>query len=358
MSATTCSGLTGARVEKSTVASAVLMQKILVAGPSWVGDMVMAQSLYQTLQQRHPGVVIDVLAPAWSGPIIQRMAEVRRHIEMPLGHGALGLKQRYRLGKQLRVEGYDQAIITPRSFKSALTPFFAHIPIRTGYTGELRYGLINDMRQLDKTVLTQTVQRYVALGLKHDAVLPPEISYPALTIDVENQQRLLQTLGLSLQQPVVGFMPAAEYGPAKRWPPDYFAALAQQLVAQGKQVWLFGSAKDQPLCDEIAGSAGDGVVNLAGRTQLGDAVDLIALTDLVVSNDSGLMHIAAATGRKIVAIYGSSSPSYTPPLTDKATVLYLNLECSPCFKRECPLGHYRCLREIDVSYVLEKAGSF
>lgn len=322
------------------------MQKILVAGPAWVGDMVMAQSLYKTLQQRHPGVVIDVLAPVWSGPILKRMPEVRRHIEMPLGHGALGLKERYRLGRHLRGEGYDQAIITPRSFKSALTPFFAQIPLRTGYKGELRYGLINDMRPLDKSVLTQTVQRYVALGLERDAALPPEIIPPSLTIDAENQQRLLQSLNLSLQQPVVGFMPAAEYGPAKRWPPEYFAALAKQLIAEGRQVWLFGSAKDQPVCEEIASAAGVGVTNLAGRTKLEDAVDLIALSDLVVSNDSGLMHIAAATGRRVIAIYGSSSPDYTPPLTDKATVIYLGLECSPCFKRECPLGHYRCLKEI------------
>ncbi|MDZ4261086.1 MAG: lipopolysaccharide heptosyltransferase II [Pseudomonadota bacterium] len=329
------------------------MQKILVAGPAWVGDMVMAQSLYKTLRQRYPDVVIDVLAPAWSGPILKRMPEVRRHIEMPLGHGALGLKQRYRLGKSLRAERYDQAIITPRSFKSALTPYFAQIPLRTGYKGELRYGLINDMRPLDKMVLTQTVQRYVALGLERDAALPPEIIYPSLTVDAENQQRLLQSLNLSLQQPVVGFMPAAEYGPSKRWPPEYFAQLAQQLVVQGRQVWLFGSAKDKPLCDEIAAAAGVGVTNLAGRTQLEDAVDLIALTDLVVSNDSGLMHIAAATGGRIIALYGSSSPDYTPPLTDNATVLYLRLECSPCFERECPLGHYRCLKEISPQKVFE-----
>ena len=334
------------------------MYKTLVAGPAWVGDMVMAQSLYKTLQQRHPGVVIDVLAPAWSGPILKRMPEVRHHIEMPLGHGALGLGQRYRLGKNLRAERYDQAIITPRSFKSALTPFFANIPLRTGYKGELRYGLINDIRTLDKRVLTQTVQRYVALGLERDAALPPPVIHPSLTIDAENQQRLLQSLKLSLNQPVVGFMPAAEYGPAKRWPPEYFAGLAQQLVAQDKQVWLFGSAKDQPLCEEIANAAGSGVTNLAGRTRLEDAVDLIALTELVVSNDSGLMHIAAATGGRVIAIYGSSSPGYTPPLTDRAVILYLDLECSPCFKRECPLGHYRCLREIDVNYVLEKMRQF
>ena len=328
------------------------MQKILVAGPAWVGDMVMAQSLYMTLKQHDPETIIDVLAPAWSGPILKRMPEVRRHIEMPVGHGEFGLGARYRLGRQLRDEVYDQAIVIPRSFKSALTPFFAGISKRTGYKGEMRYGLINDMRVLDKSVLTQTVQRYVALGLERDAALPPEnIPQPELVVDEQNQQRLLAELSLGIEQPIVGFMPAAEYGPAKRWLPEYFAELAQKLVAQGHQVWLFGSAKDQPVCQQILVAAGEGVVNLCGKTRLEDVVDLIALTEQVVTNDSGLMHIAAATGRKIVAIYGSSSPGYTPPLTDNAEVVYLGLECSPCFERECPLEHYRCLRNISVEEV-------
>jgi len=331
------------------------MQKILVAGPAWVGDMVMAQSLYMGLRQRYPDVVIDVLAPAWSGPILTRMPEVRRHIEMPLGHGQFGLLARYRLGKQLRAEAYDLAIIIPRSLKAALTPFFAGIPRRTGYKGELRFGLINDMRPLDKTVLTQTVQRYVALGLDPGADVPSaNIPQPKLEIDTQNQQRLLAEFSLDLDKSVVGFMPGAEYGLAKRWPPEYFAELAQKLIAQGKQVWLFGSAKDQPVCQQIVVAAGEGVVDLSGKTRLEDVIDLIAMTEQVVSNDSGLMHIAAATDRKIVAIYGSSSPAYTPPLTDKAEVVYLGLACSPCFERECPLGHYDCLRTIDVQKVFEQ----
>ncbi len=330
------------------------MQNVLVVGPAWVGDMVMAQSLYKTLKQTSPNIEIDVLAPAWSASILSRMPEVRRHIEMPVGHGRLGLAERYRIGKALRSERYDQAIIIPRSLKAALVPFFARIPKRTGYKGEMRFGLINDMRALDKTVLTQTVQRYVALGLKTDAVLPPEnFPLPQLEVDSSNQQALLKRFSLSLDKPVVGFMPGAEYGEAKRWPPTYFAELAQKLIKDGKQVWLLGSAKDQPVCKEIVERADEGVVDLSGKTRLEDVVDLIALAEQVVTNDSGLMHIAAATGRRVVAIYGSSSPDYTPPLTDQAEVVYLNLECSPCFERECPLGHTDCLRNISVDVVFE-----
>ena len=331
------------------------MQQILIVGPAWVGDMVMAQSLYKTLQQRYPGVAIDVLAPAWSGPILSRMPEVRRLIDMPVGHGAFGFAPRRRIGMALRDESYDQAIIIPRSFKSALVPFFANIPRRTGYKGEMRYGLINDMRPLDKSVLTQTVQRYVALGLAANEKLPPaSIPQPRLEVNTDNQVLLLDKLSLSVEVPVVGFVPGAEYGLAKRWPPEYFADLAKRLVGQGRQVWLFGSEKDRPVCQQIAAQVGKGVVDLAGRTSLEEVVDLIGLTEQVVTNDSGLMHIAAATGRRVIAIYGSSSPAYTPPLTDNAEVLYLALGCSPCFERQCPLGHTRCLTEIDVDRVLKK----
>lgn len=331
------------------------MQRILVVGPAWIGDMVMAQSLYRTLQELHTGAAIDVLAPGWSGPLLGRMPEVRRHITLPLNHGEFGLGARYRLGRQLQAESYDQAIVIPRSFKAALPPFFARIPRRTGYRGEMRYGLINDMRPLDKSVLIQTVQRYVALGLDRHAALPPgHIPQPRLRIDQQNQQRLLAELALSLDRPVVGFMPGAEYGPAKRWPPESFAGLARRLIDNGSQVWLFGSGRDRAACEAIVAATNRAaLVNLAGRTRLEDAVDLIALVRAAVSNDSGLMHIAAATGRELVAIYGSSSPAYTPPLTDGARVIYLGLECSPCFERQCPLGHYRCLREITVEQVFD-----
>lgn len=326
-------------------------EKFLIAGPAWVGDMVMAQSLFKTLRRRFPGSVIDVLAPAWSAPLLRRMPEVRRHIELPVGHGEFGWGARRRIGHSLRGEKYSQAIILPRSFKAALVPFFARIPRRIGYRGEWRYGLINDTRPLDKSVLTQTVQRFTALGLDAGAPLPPVIEPPQLKVDAANQQRLLEQLGLSLERPAVGFVPGAEYGPAKRWPTEYFAQLAAKLVALGCQVWLFGSNKDQTVCDAIQAIA-PGAINLAGKTRLEEAIDLIALTRLVVTNDSGLMHIAAATGRQLIAIYGSSSPAYTPPLTDSAKVMYLKLECSPCFERECPLGHYRCLNEITVDQIV------
>ena len=327
-------------------------KKILVVGPSWVGDMIMAQSLFITLKQQNPDVQIDVLAPVWSLPILQRMPEVTDTIEMPVRHGKLAMGARYQLGKQLRQRKYEQAIVTPRSWKSALVPFFAHIPQRTGYRGEMRFGLLNDIRLLDKAVLTKTVQRYVNLGLaKHD-VQSLDIPHPVLEVDKQNQKELLGRLSLSLDLPVIGFMPGAEYGPAKCWPPEYFSKLAQRLIEAGHQVWIFGSDKDVKVAEEIASQvAVNGIYNLAGSTRLEDVIDLIALCEKVVTNDSGLMHVAAAVGKNLVAIYGSSTPDYTPPLSDHAEVLYLGLECSPCFKRECPYGHYECLRNITVDNV-------
>jgi len=332
-------------------------RRFLVVGPSWVGDMVMAQSLFITLRQRYPEALIDVIAPKWSGDLLGRMPEVNDYIEMPLGQGQFELGVRYRLGRSLRGRGYDQAIIIPRSWKSAVVPAAATIPQRTGYRGEMRYGLLNDIRPLDKQVLTQTVQRYVALGLVDDAPLPPvEIPRPHLNVDRTNQTALMEHLSLSVDVPVIGFMPGAEYGPAKCWPIEYYGELANRLINEGYQVWLFGSPKDGPSCAGISAIAPQ-VVDLSGKTRLVDVVDLIALCKLVVCNDSGLMHVAAATGRHVVALYGSSTPDYTPPLTPKADICYLGLECSPCFERECPLdisrGHLQCLYNIPVDSVFE-----
>lgn len=333
------------------------MSKILVVGPAWIGDMVMAQSLYMDLRRRDPEAIIDVLAPGWSAPVLARMPEVRRIVEMPLGHGQFGLKARFRLGRSLSREGYDRAIVLPRSLKSALVPWFAHIARRTGFRGEHRYGLLNDIRPLDREGMPLMVQRYLALGA--DAGAPPpqrgDIPYPRLRIDPDNQRRRLDEFGLDVERPVVAFMPAAEYGPAKRWPPESFAALARALDERGMQVWLFGSGKDRAICERIVElAAGAHVIDLSGRTGLEDAIDLIALADWAVSNDSGLMHVAAATGRRLVAIYGSSTPQYTPPLTDLAEIIWLRLPCSPCFERECPLGHYDCLRLLRVEEVLAR----
>jgi heptosyltransferase-2 len=315
--------------------------------------MVMAQSLFITLKQRDPAPQIDVLAPGWSRPLLERMPEVTDAIDMPLGHGKLDLKTRWRLGRDLQNRHYDQAILLPNSLKSALTPFWAKIPRRTGWVGEMRYGLLNDARKLDKSHLTMTVQRFVALGLSADNREIPQIPIPRLQVDQTAVEQAMQELGLGeKQKPVLALCPGAEYGPAKRWPEKYYAELASRKMEQDWGVWLFGSAKDQPVCAEIIESAGGGV-DLSGRTSLAQAVDLLSLTDAVVSNDSGLMHVAAALDRPLVAIYGSSDPGFTPPLNSRSQVVTLGLDCSPCFKRECPKGHLKCLEDLAVDQVEE-----
>jgi len=328
--------------------------KVLVVGPSWVGDMVMAQALFRALAARAPAPEIHVLAPPWSLPLLARMPEVAKSIELDAGHGEIKLGLRRALGIRLRAERYSQAIVLPRSLKAALVPWFANVPRRTGFRGEWRYGLLTDVRDLDER-LDQTVKRFVALGLDPNAAPPsplPRDWQPKLRVDAANQARLLREHGLGAE-PLVVLMPGAEYGPAKRWPAQSFAELAAALAAAGRAVTLLGSAKERDLGEEIRALAGSTRVhNLCGATALGDVVDLLAAAAAAVSNDSGLLHVAAAAGTPVVAIYGSSSPAYTPPLTADATIVYRALECSPCFARECPLGHLRCLREIAAGDVL------
>ncbi len=324
-------------------------ERLLVVGPSWVGDMVMAQSLFKTLASRFPGAGIDVVAPGWSVPIVARMPEIRRAVVLDTGHGEVGLRKRRELAASLRPEGYSRAIVLPRSMKAALVPWFAGIPERTGFRGEMRFGVINDIRPFDKSVLDQTVKRFVALGLA-PGELPDELPQPVLRVDAARQRALVDSLGLPTDKPVIAMMPGAEYGPAKCWPLEHFAALASELDERGFSVWLLGSDKDRPAGEAIA--SGSKALNLCGRTSLEDVIDVLALAGQAVSNDSGLMHVAAAVGCHVHGIYGSSSPSFTPPLTDKRTIHTLNLDCSPCFKRECPLGHLDCLKKLDVARVL------
>jgi len=323
-----------------------VQRRYLVVGPAWVGDMVMAQSLFMTLRREHPGCPIDVVAPAWSEPLLARMPEVRRAVPLPVGHGELSLGTRYRTGRALRAENYTHAIVLPRSLKAALLPFFAKVPVRTGYRGEMRYGLINDMRPLDRSVLTRTVERFVALGLPPGTSLPPPVAHPSLITDEGNRADLLDKLDLDTGRPVVAMMPGAEYGPAKCWPLAHFAALAGELTGRGYQVWLLGSEKDRPAAETIGQDTGHAARNLCGQTRLEDTVDLLSCCSAAVTNDSGLMHVAAAVGCPIIAVYGSSTPDYTPPLSERAEVLYRRLECSPCFERRCPYGHTDCLRGI------------
>jgi len=329
-------------------------KKILIVGPSWVGDMVMAQSLFRLLHQRDNEIIIDVVAPAWSVPLMARMPEIRRSIEMTLGHGKFNPIQRLNMGKALIEESYDQAIVLPYTWKSALLPFGAKIPKRTGFVGEVRYGLLNDIRPLDKKKLPMMVQRYVALGFEKNEFSDQEYPYPKLSTNESLQNAVIEKLSLTSDKPIVAFCPGAEYGPAKRWPATHYAGLANMLVDKGFDIWLLGSAKDSEIAQEINRNAHGICQDLTGRTSLEDVIDLLACAQLAVCNDSGLMHIAAAVDTSIVAVYGSSDPGYTPPLSDKVKIASLNLSCSPCFKKECPLTHYNCMNDLSVDMVYEK----
>jgi len=318
--------------------------------------MVMAQTLFECLRQRHPDCNIDVLAPDWSRPILERMPEVRQALSFPLGHGVLDLAARRKIGKGLAGQ-YDQAILLPNSLKSALVPFFAGIPKRTGWKGEMRYGLLNDIRTLDKQRYPLMIERFMALAYETDAVLAQPYPRPQLQIDPDSREAALGKFGLGLEHPVLALCPGAEFGEAKRWPAEYYAKVAEQKIRQGWQVWLFGSKSDQPGGEDIRSRLIPGLreecVNLAGKTSMAEAIDLLSSASAVVSNDSGLMHVAAALNRPLVAVYGSTSPQFTPPLADQVEIVRLGLECSPCFERTCRFGHYNCLRELKPRPVLE-----
>ena len=327
------------------------MPKFLIVAPSWVGDTVIAQPLFMRLLKRNPGSTIDVFAPRWVAPVLSRMPEVHEVIDNPFGHGELRLTDRWRAGRNLKQRQYDCAIVLPNSLKSALVPFFAGIPKRIGFVGEARYGLLNDARKLDEITLPLMVERYALLAEPRDAPLERPLEKPRLRVDQASLQATLKRLGLNTDKPIIAFCPGAEYGPAKRWPSEHFATLAKTYRENGYQIWLLGSPKDQPVGAEINQLSGNNCLDLTGRTGLADVIDLMSCAKFVVSNDSGLMHIAAALDKPMAALFGSSSPRHTPPLSDKAKVIYLRLDCSPCFQRECPLGHFNCLRQLKPELV-------
>jgi len=339
------------------------MHKILVISPSWVGDCMLMQPMLMRLKQRHPDCRIDVFAPPWTAVLLHAMPEVHEVIINPFLHGALQLAARYQLGKQLRAARYDQAIVLPNSWKSALVPFFARIPLRTGFIGESRYILLNDARKLDKAALPLMIERFAQLAEDTQGKIPRPLANPKLAISEAQRDATLHKLNtknlcpgtrLTLYKPAAVFCPGAEYGPAKRWPAAYYADIAQRLQQHGYAVWLIGSGKDKPVADEINQLAGAQCINLCGSTDLGDALALLASARLVISNDSGLMHLAAALNRPMLALFGSSSPQFTPPLSAQAQVIKLDIECSPCFKRECPLGHFNCMMQLTPDMVWDR----
>ncbi|MBQ5949255.1 lipopolysaccharide heptosyltransferase II [Massilia sp. ST3] len=329
------------------------MLRTLVISPNWIGDAVMAQPLLRRLKERHPERPIDVLAPTWVAPVWQAMREVDTVLEAPFKHGKLQLAERRAFARMLKARGYADSYVLPNTLKFALIPWLAGIPKRVGYKGEMRYGLVNVMHHDDKDAPRPMAQFYAALADEPVRHLPRPDRLPEPVMRVDEAQALAASVRLELPAgPYVVFAPGAEFGPAKRWPSSYFAELAQTIRAQRPDVGilLMGSSKDRAVCDEITAIVPE-ACNLAGSTSLSEAIALISRAAAVVTNDSGLMHIGAALGRPVVAIYGPTDPRHTPPLSELAKVLWLHIECSPCQQRECPLGHQNCMKQISPAAV-------
>jgi heptosyltransferase-2 len=326
-----------------------------------VGDAILSEPLIANVRAAGVETPIDVIAPPWCAPVYARVRGIGRITDSPAAHGRFAFIERRRLGIALRSRGYTHAYVLPNTWKSALVPWFARIPARVGYSGEVRYGLLTDARRLARRAMPQLVTRYAALALPRGAP-PGAAPSPVLVPDTANLAAAMRALGLSRERRIAILCPGAEFGPAKRWPAEHFAVLARRLADDGHAVWFLGSPNDAPVTAAVMqalGSAAADVVDLTGRTDLGTAIDLMSAASVVVSNDSGLMHAAAAVGAPLVALFGSSSPVYTPPLSATARIARIEIACSPCFKRECPLGHFRCMRELspELVYNLARAPS-
>lgn len=326
---------------------------ILLVGPSWVGDMVMAASLVESLRTRDPGRPVDVIAPPSALPIARLIPGVRRTIPLGLAHGEFGLLARWKAGKALRSEGYGTAIILPRAFKAAIVPFAARIPQRIGYAAEGRSLLLTEARSDRARKSARTIDRFVALGAPEgDLLVSPR---PRLVLPDGAREAAEGRFPLAGSGPIMAVCPGAEYGPAKRWPAERFGRLASLAAASGYRIRLFGGPKDTSIAADIVAAAGVPVDNLVGRTSLMEAAALLAGADVVVSNDSGLMHVAGALERPLVVLYGSSSEKMTPPTGLKSVVVSHDLPCRPCFKRECPLGTLACFAAITPNEVMAAA---
>ena len=329
----------------------------LLVAPAWVGDAVMSEPLLRQIAA-HDRRPVDVLAPPWVAPVFERMPGVGRVIPAPFAHGKLDLAGRWKIGRRLASHGYAHAYVLPNSFKSALPIAFAGIAHRIGFTGECRYGLLNERHTLDKRALPRMVDRFLALKPASAHTEITAHTYPVLQSSADAFDTLCQRLGITRGERLAVLCPGAEYGPAKRWPAEHFATLTRELNLRGWTVWVVGSNKDAEIGETIRELSQGAAINLCGRTQLTDAIDLIGGADVVVTNDSGLMHVAAALDRPLVALYGSSSPEFTPPLAERVAILQHPVPCSPCFARTCRFGHLDCLTQLSPERVLEAIQSF
>lgn len=336
------------------------MARILVISPNWIGDAVMAQPLLRLLRERYPKQPIDVLTPMRIAPVWRAVREVDTVIESSFASKKLQWRLRWRCARQLRRRGYSAAYVLPNTFKFALIPWFARIPRRIGYRGELRYGLINVMHHDDPNAPRPMTSFYAALAsAPHMGALDSTHSFalpnPKLYVTAEQLAQALTRSGLSLDAPLIALAPGAEFGSAKRWPPAYFAELAHLIRAAypNAQIVLLGANGDKEIGREVSANAAH-VHNLIGATKLEDAIALLSHVDALISNDSGLLHIAAAFNRPVLGLYGSTDPNHAPPLSDFAQSLSLRLACAPCRQRECPLGHHACMRQMTADKVWER----
>ena len=332
------------------------MTRSLVIAPQWIGDAVMTEPLMRLLSAR--GETLTVAALPWVAPVYRAMSSVTNVIELPFQHGGLQWSERRAKGQLLKGH-FDRAYLGPNSLKSALIPWFAAIPERIGYHGEHRYGLLT-------TRLPNPSRQSRGLMVAHYLALAEENTVPAQqTPRLDLPPNVLKENLAAFQLQSNAYMvlaPGAEYGPAKRWPAKHFSELA---ILSDKPVLLLGSAKEAALCEDIASASNEhrpgSTRSLAGKTNLTQAMAAIAAAHSLVSNDSGLMHVAAAFGVPQVALFGSSSPIHTPPLNSRAAVLWLKnvpayqppLDCAPCFKRDCPLEHTRCLNDLSPQMVAQ-----
>lgn len=343
--------------------NSIKVKKYLIISPSWLGDLIMSQSLYKMLKKQDPTCLIDIYAPGYTMPLLDRMPELNEKIVNPFDHGAFNLKARFLEGKKLRRGNYDSVFILPNSLKSALIGLFAKIKDRRGFKGESRYFVINNMRS-NKTDFPYMVERYVALAFDKNEVKTakdlPEFEYPKLNVMPLDLVKT-KDLGLDFSRKALVLGCGANYGPAKLWPVEYFAKVSDWWIEKGGMVIGIGSKKDIPTVQAIYSHISDKnkeyFIDIAGKTNITEALDIVGACSAAVCNDSGLMHTVAAVDIPQVCIFGSTSTNYTPPLSKKAICVESDEKCHPCFKRTCQFGTYACLKQITPEIVIEKLES-
>ena len=323
---------------------------ILIVPYLWIGDFVRCHSVVKLLRQRFPDRPVDMLASTLCAPLTDYMPGLRKAVVADLPRSRLALGQQKALAERLRREGYGTALIMPRTWKACLAPYFAGVPERTGFVGEARFFLLNDLRYGEKK-LPRMVDRCGALALPPDATLPADWPLPELKVSREETKAWRQKRGLGGDdRPVVALAPGA-VGPAKRWPKDYYAAVARKLLDEGFAVWILGGPGEKTLAADIVEDTQ--ARDLTG-SDLREAVLALACATAAVSNDSGLLHVAAALGTSAIGIFGPTNPWHWAPLNPLAATMETatKLDCRPCHKPVCRLVHHRCMRDIAPEEVI------